>query len=317
MDVVTDKLIIAISSRALFDLSESHQVFQSEGLEAYSHYQIDHEEDILEPGDAFPMVQKMLKINDLLGDQRVEVILLSRNSADTGLRVFNSIHHYNLNITRAAFCGGESPYRYIAPFNCHLFLSTDAEDVRLALDSGVAAATLFTSKKGKRESDRLRFAFDGDAVIFSDEAEKIYKAEGLAAFAQKERESAHTPLSGGPFKSFLAALQGLQKQFSKDECPIRTALVTARSAPAHERVIRTLRAWDIRLDESLFLGGMDKAAFLKAYGADVFFDDQQSHCLSAKEHVATGHVPHGIANQLPAKKEPETPVPAEKGTKSQ
>lgn len=294
----TDKLVIAISSRALFDLSDSHEVFQKEGLEAYSQYQIDHEDDVLEPGDAFPMVQKMLNINDLLGAQRVEVILLSRNSADTGLRVFNSVHHYGLNIIRAAFCGGESPYRYISPFNCQLFLSTDADDVRLALNSGVAAATLITSKKGKRESDRLRFAFDGDAVLFSDEAERIYKTEGLAAFAQNERESARTPLSGGPFKSFLAALQRLQKEFSKDECPIRTALVTARSAPAHERVIRTLRAWDIRLDESLFLGGMDKGAFLKAYGADVFFDDQQSHCLSAKDHVATGHVPHGIANQI-------------------
>lgn len=316
MEMTADKLIIAISSRALFDLSDSHEVFQNEGLEAYSRYQIDHEEDILEPGDAFPMVQKMLKINDLLGAQRVEVILLSRNSADTGLRVFNSIHHYKLNITRAAFCGGESPYRYISPFNCHLFLSTDADDVRLALDSGVAAATLFTSKKGKRESDRLRFAFDGDAVIFSDEAEKIYKTEGLAVFAQKEREAAHTPLSGGPFKSFLSALQRLQKEFSKDDCPIRTALVTARSAPAHERVIRTLRAWNIRLDESLFLGGLDKAAFLKAYGADVFFDDQQSHCLSAKDHVATGHVPHGIANQLPIKKDVDKPSQIKKETKS-
>lgn len=292
------KLVIAISSRALFDLDESHKVYESEGLDAYSKYQIDHEDDVLSPGDAFPMVQKLLHINEVLeGDPRVEVILLSRNSADTGLRIFNSINHYNLHITRAAFCGGESPYKYIAPFNCHLFLSTDGEDVRQALNSGIAAATLLTSKKAQQESSQLRFAFDGDAVIFSDEAEQIFKAKGLEEFTKSERQAAHTPLMGGPFKSFLGALQGLQKEFSRDACPIRTALVTARSAPAHERVIRTLRAWDIRLDESLFLGGLDKSEFLRAYGADVFFDDQPMHCEKAKDLVATGHVPHGIANQ--------------------
>jgi 5'-nucleotidase len=292
------KLVIAISSRALFDLDESHAVFQSQGLDAYAQYQIDHEDDVLAPGDAFPMVKKLLNINDLLGGEpRVEIILLSRNSADTGLRIFNSINHYGLKIIRAAFCGGESPYRYIEPFNCHLFLSTDAEDVRQALERGVAAATLLTSKKSLQETTQLRFAFDGDAVLFSDEAERVFKTQGLEEFAKHERESAHRPLSGGPFKSFLAALQGLQKEFGRDQCPIRTALVTARSAPAHERVIRTLRAWDIRIDESLFLGGLDKGVFLKAYGADVFFDDQATHCTSAREHVATGHVPHGIANQ--------------------
>lgn len=293
-----NKLVVAISSRALFDLDESHQVFQNEGLAAYSQYQIDHEDDVLAPGDAFQMVKKLLRINDLLGaEPRVEVILLSRNSADTGLRVFNSIKHYGLNITRAAFSGGESPYRYIAPFNSHLFLSTDAEDVRRALEHGVAAATLMTSNRDTQESDQLRFAFDGDAVIFSDEAEQIFKLQGLEAFTRSEQEAAKRPLSGGPFKSFLSALQGLQAEFAETECPIRTALVTARSAPAHERVIRTLRAWDIRIDESLFLGGLPKGMFLKAYGADVFFDDQQTHCQSAKDHVATGHVPHGIANQ--------------------
>ena len=292
------KLVIAISSRALFDLSASHEVYENEGLDAYSRYQIEHEDDLLEPGEAFHMVKKLLGINDALdGEPRVEVILLSRNSADTGLRVFNSIKHYGLNITRAAFSGGESPYRYIAPFNCHLFLSTDAQDVRRALESGVAAATLLTSKKSVQSSEQLRFAFDGDAVLFSDEAEQIFKSQGLDAFTKAEQEAAHRPLTGGPFKAFLGALQGLQKEFPRDECPIRTALVTARSAPTHERVIRTLRAWDVRLDESLFLGGMQKSEFLKAYGADVFFDDQSAHCEAAKELVATGHVPHGIANR--------------------
>lgn len=292
-----DKLVIAISSRALFDLSESDRVFREQGLKAYSQHQIEHENEVLEPGEAFPLVGKLLRINDKLGGEpRVEVILLSRNSADTGLRVFNSIEHYQLNITRAAFCGGESPYRYVSAFGCHLFLSTHGEDVRNALEHGVAAATLLPSKKASRDDDELRFAFDGDAVIFSDEAEKIFKAQGLEAFTKSEKAAAHQPLSSGPFRSFLAALHSLQAEFGPDRCPIRTALVTARSAPAHERVVMTLRAWNIRIDESLFLGGLPKGEFLKSYGADVFFDDQQQHCDSATLHVATGHVPHGVAN---------------------
>lgn len=296
------KLVIAISSRALFNLDDSHQVYEKQGLEAFARYQIDHEDDILQPGDAFPLVQKLLKLNERLGGEpRVEVILLSRNSADTGLRVFNSIEHYGLNITRAAFCGGTSPYAYAEAFGCHLFLSTHADDVKSALEHGIAAATLMASKPIKEQGDHIRFAFDGDAVLFSDEAERVYKLEGLNAFTESEKASAREPLSGGPFKEFLGALQGLQKEFGEHDCPIRTALVTARSAPAHERVIRTLRAWNIRIDESLFLGGLSKGAFLKAYGADVFFDDQRVHCESASEHVATGHVPHGIANQNPPK----------------
>ncbi|MEH6557226.1 MAG: 5'-nucleotidase [Oceanicoccus sp.] len=292
------KLVIAISSRALFDLDDSHQIYKEEGLEAYARYQIDREDDILRPGEAFPMVQKLLRINERLGGEpRVEVLLLSRNSADTGLRVFNSIEHYGLNITRAAFSGGESPYRYVSAFGCHLFLSTDAQDVRSALENGIAAATLMSSSSPQEGSDStLKFAFDGDAVLFSDESEQIYKSQGLDAFTENEKSAAKEPMSGGPFKAFLSALHGLQAEFPPLESPIRTALVTARSAPAHERVIRTLRAWNIRIDESLFLGGLDKSAFLRAYGADVFFDDQELHCDSAGQHVATGHVPHGVAN---------------------
>lgn len=292
-----EKLVVAISSRALFNLDESHHVFEEQGLKAYSEYQIEHENDLLEPGQAFAMVNKLLRINDLLDKECVEVILLSRNSADTGLRVFNSINHYGLNITRAAFTGGESPYRYISPFKSQLFLSTYADDVGRALQNGVAAATLLSGGRAQESGDQLRFAFDGDAVLFSDEAERIYKYEGLEAFARNEKASARKPLSGGPFKRFLSSLQSIQREFPEGDCPIRTALVTARSAPAHERVILTLRDWGIRIDESLFLGGMDKASFLKAYGADVFFDDQRSHCESASEHVAAGHVPHGVANQ--------------------
>ena len=293
-----DKLVIAISSRALFNLDESHQVFEEKGLDSYSQYQVEHEDEVLAPGEAFPLVKKLLRINEKLGGEpRVEVILLSRNSADTGLRVFNSIEHHKLNISRAAFCGGESPYRYVTAFGCHLFLSTNAEDVRNALENGVAAATLISSGVGDRDDDELRFAFDGDAVLFSDESERIYKKNGLKAFTENEIAAAKQPMSGGPFKHFLQALHSLQAEFPPKTCPIRTALVTARSAPAHERVVRTLRAWNIRIDESLFLGGLSKGEFLKSYGADVFFDDQHSHCESAKPHVATGHVPHGVANE--------------------
>ncbi len=293
-----DKLIIAISSRALFNMDESHAVFEQQGLEAYAQYQIDHEDEVLKPGDAFPFVRKLLNLNELIaGDTRVEVILLSRNSADTGLRVFNSIEHYGLDITRAAFSGGKSPHRYVSAFGSHLFLSTDAEDVKFALDSGVAAATLLPSKT-EMTHDEVRIAFDGDAVLFSDEAEQIYQSRGLKAFTESEKLSAKQPLSGGPFKAFLSALQRLQQEFpDATKPPIRTALVTARGAPAHERVIRTLRAWNIRIDESLFLGGFGKSEFLKAFGADVFFDDQMGHCDSASQHVATGHVPSGVKNQ--------------------
>jgi 5'-nucleotidase len=282
----------------LFNLDESHRVYQEQGLEAYSSYQVEREDQPLEPGEAFPLVHKLLRLNELLGgDNQVEVVLLSRNSADTGLRVFNSIEHYGLAISRAAFCGGESPWRYINAFGCQLFLSSEAEDVRYALECGVAAATLVSNNRGESaSSEQLRFAFDGDAVLFSDEAEQVYKSQGLEAFTASEKAAARQPLAGGPFKPFLAALHRLQQAFPATEAPIRTALVTARSAPAHERVIRTLRAWNIRIDESIFLGGLNKTEFLRAYQADVFFDDQQTHCASASPHIATGHVPHGVAN---------------------
>lgn len=291
-----EKLVIAISSRALFDLEESHHVFNEQGIEAYCRYQIEHEDDLLEPGVAFGLVRKLLALNEA-GRERVEIILLSRNSADTGLRVFNSIRHHDLAISRAAFAGGGSPYRYVAPFGAQLFLSSHAQDVRSALESGYAAATIMPSMKGSNPSDELRIAFDGDAVIFSDEAERIYKLQGLDAFQASEQESAKRPLPGGPFRGFLGALHHIQKDFGVERSPIRTALVTARSAPAHERVIRTLRAWNIRIDEAIFLGGLEKGAFLKAFGADIFFDDQELHCDSAARHVATGHVPHGVANE--------------------
>lgn len=292
------KLVVAISSRALFDLSDSHTVYETQGLDAFQDYQVAHEDEILAPGDAFPLVRKLLALNELEeGRGRVEVILLSRNSSDTGLRVFNSIQHYQLPISRAAFAGGQSPHRYVPAFGAHLFLSTDQDDVRRVLDAGFAAATILSGGTLNHGDEVLRIAFDGDAVLFSDESEQVFQSAGLEAFTANETHAARQPLSDGPFKGFLEALHQIQRAFSAEHCPIRTALVTARSAPAHERVVRTLRSWGIRIDESLFLGGLPKGEFLRAFGADVFFDDQQGHCESAGEHVAAGHVPHGVSNR--------------------
>lgn len=293
------RLVVAISSRALFDLSESHQVFETEGVEAYCRYQVDRENDALEPGVAFFLVKKLLDLNQLLGDSgRVEVILLSRNSSDTGLRVLNSARHHGLDIARAVFSGGASPYRYVSAFGAQLFLSADPQDVRLALDAGCAAATILPARPVSTVpgQSQLRIAFDGDAVLFSDEAEQVYRQHGLAAFNATEAAAAHRPLPGGPFKDFLLALHRMQALFPADASPLRTALITARGAPSHERVIRTLRDWGIRIDEALFLGGLDKTGFLRAFNADIFFDDQEVHCESARSLVATGHVPHGVAN---------------------
>jgi len=296
-----EKLVVAISSRALFNLDESHAVFENDGVESYCRYQVEHEDIALEPGVAFSLVKKFLALNERdSANPRVEVILLSRNSADTGLRIFNSIKHHGLDISRAVFTRGESTHPYISAFGAHLFLSAEPSDVRKALEAGFAAATILPSAAAPvavSNPSQLRIAFDGDAVLFSDDSERIYKQNGLGAFESNEILSAKQPLPGGPFKNFLALLHQIQLDYPADTSPIRTALITARGAPAHERVIRTLRAWNVRIDEALFLGGKDKGEFLKAFGADIFFDDQQKHCESARQHVATGHVPHGVANE--------------------
>ena len=305
------KLVVAISSRALFDLEESNRVFETEGIEAYYRYQRAREDQVLAPGIAFTLVKKLLALNSLAPPRpRVEVILLSRNTADTGLRIMNSIGHHKLAISRAAFTGGENTYTYVPAFDAHLFLSANPVDVRMALEAGHAAATIIPANnaeagveedvggaQGGDDGGPLRIAFDGDAVLFSDEAERVYKKSGLDAFTASEVDAARQPLTGGPFKSFLAALHRIQSEYPPDQSVIRTALVTARSAPAHERVVRTLRAWNIRIDEALFLGGLDKGPFLKAFGADIFFDDQSSHIESASQHVTAGHVPYGVANE--------------------
>jgi 5'-nucleotidase len=300
-----DRLVVAITARALFDLEDSHALFERDGVGAYADFQRERENDVLAPGIAFPLVRKLLALNDGAPAEspRVEVILLSRNSSDTGLRIFNSIEHYKLGIVRAVFTAGEPTDPYIRPFGAQLFLSANPASVRRALEHGVAAATILTSgddgfaeAAASPQHPQLRIAFDGDAVIFGDESERISSEQGLAAFSRNEAELAHTPLSGGPFRGFLAALHRLQQAFPAENPPIRTALVTARSAPAHKRVILTLRKWGVRLDEALFLGGRDKGPFLQAFGADIFFDDSQDNIANARRHVAAGHVPHGVSN---------------------
>jgi 5'-nucleotidase len=290
-------LVVAISSRALFDMDESHAVFESQGLEAYAEYQTKRENEVLQPGEAFPLVKKLLALNETrVNHQGVEIILISRNSADSGLRIFNSIEHHGLDIQRAVFTNGESPFRYMKAIGTGLFLSGHDEDVRQTLQAGFASALILPGARNRPGGEQLRIAFDGDAVLFSDEAERVYQSEGLEAFARQEKQRADTPLPDGPFKPLLQALHDIQSSYPIDNNPIRTALVTARSAPAHKRVILTLRKWGIRIDEALFLGGKPKGPFLAAFGADIFFDDQQVHCDSAREHVATGHVPNGIRN---------------------
>lgn len=295
-----NKLVIAISSRALFDLEKSNQVFEEEGLERYIEYQIEHEDEPLLPGVAFPLIRRLLALRDpATGKEAVEVILVSKNDANTGLRVFNSIEHHKINITRAAFTSSRSPYIYLPSFKADLFLSANPEDVSLALQNGYASATLLTGPEYQDDDSlEIRIAFDGDAVLFSDESEQIYKARGLEDFTRNEVEKCDIPLSPGPFKGFLEALNRLQTAYrAKAEQPIRTALVTARKAPSHKRAINTLRSWGVTVDEAFFLGGLSKEPILEKFRPHIFFDDQQTYCLPASKLVPTGHVPSGIANQ--------------------
>ena len=299
MDSPPPPLVVAITTRALFHLEDSHALFEREGIAAFADHQRRHEDDVLAPGIAFPLVRKLLALNAgaPVGAPRVEVILLSRNSADTGLRIFNSMQHHALDIRRATFTSGAPVWPYIRPFGAQLFLSANPDSVRAALEAGVAAATILPAQAGEPRHPQLRIAFDGDAVIFGDESERVSREQGVEAFGAHERARAREPLSGGPFRGFLSALHDLQAAYPPgDDAPIRTALVTARSAPAHERVIRTLREWGVRLDEALFLGGREKGPFLEAFGADIFFDDSPHNIDSARRHVAAGHVPHGVAN---------------------
>ena len=290
-----DKLVIGVSSRALFDLEEENRIFEEQGLEAYSKYQTEHENDILRPGTAFPLVKALQKLN-ADGRYLTEIIIMSKNSSDTSLRIFNSIEHYGLDISRAALVGGASISPYLGAFKTDLFLSANESDVQEAINANIASGIICDHSNLPINPDdeipQIRIAFDGDAVIFSDESEKIFQAEGLEAFALHEQENANNPLPEGPFAKLLKTLSLIQKQFPKDESPIRTALVTARNAPAHERVIRTLRAWNVRIDEVFFLGGVRKSDVLKAFNANIFFDDQATHTDPASKLVPSARVPY-------------------------
>lgn len=290
------KLVVAISSRALFDFEAENHLFEKGDDRAYMRLQLEKLDEPAHPGVAFSLIRKLLSFNDA-ANQRVEVVMLSRNDPVSGLRVFRSVKDHDLQVQRGVFTRGRDPWRYLAPLKANLFLSANAADVRAALNMGFPAATVAThaARALNTYPNEVRIAFDGDAVLFSDEAEQVFQAQGLPAFQQHESAKAGQPLPGGPFKPLLEALHRLQQE-GTPHMRIRTALVTARSAPAHERAIRTLMDWNIEVDEAMFLGGMDKGEFLRAFEPDFFFDDQTGHIESAARHVPAGHVASGIAN---------------------
>jgi 5'-nucleotidase len=296
---LSNYLVIGVSSRALFDLNRENEIYEKEGLEAYCRYQLEHENDVLKPGTGFALIEAMLSINEIeAGVRRTEVVIISRNSADTSLRISNSIDSYELDITRAAFTGGEPVAKYLNAFEVDLFLSATEEDVQAAVESNVAAGLIYDGPSRNRTDplEQIRIAFDGDAVLFSKESEMIYQQQGLEAFIEHEKLNAEKPLPEGPFAKLLKTLSFLQfdliNSTTQKTPPIRTALVTARNSPAHERVIRTLRTWNVRIDETFFLGGVPKHKILESFSPHIFFDDQHQHCEGAARVVPTARVPH-------------------------
>ncbi len=295
---VEGKLVVAISSRALLDFEDENRVFERDGEGAYIALQLARLDVPAREGVAFALVKKLLAFNTPQA-QRVEVVILSKNDPVSGLRVFRSAERAGLRLERGVFTRGANPYRYLDALKANLFLSANENDVMSALESKVPAARVYpeSAQAASRHSGEVRIAFDGDAVLFSDEAERVYQKDGLDAFTRHEAAHALQPLPPGPFKPLLEALQRLQAAAGTDvPMRLRTALVTARSAPAHERAVRTLMDWSIAVDEAMFLGGLDKGAFLKAFEPDFYFDDQRGHVDSARAHVAAGHVPYGVAN---------------------
>ena len=296
---LSGQLVVAISSRALFDFEEENRLFEAAQDRAYMDLQLQRLELPAKPGVAFSLVKKLLAFN--AHGPQVEVVILSRNDPVSGMRVFRSAQHYGLTIQRGVFTRGESPWRYLKPLSAHLFLSANAADVRSALAAGVPAAQVYphSARASSAHPQELRIAFDGDAVLFSDEAERVYQSDGLDAFQTHERDRATKPLAAGPFKPLLEALQRLQSA-SNSGMRVRTALVTARSAPAHERAIRTLMDWNIEVDAAMFLGGLAKGEFLREFEPDFFFDDQTGHVESAQAYVPAGHVAAGVSNERPS-----------------
>ena len=301
---LADQLVVAISSRALFDFEEENALFDPRDDRPYIDLQLARLEQLAKPGIAFRLVKKLLGFN-ADGVKRVEVVILSRNDPVSGLRVMKSVAGNALSIQRAVFTRGREPWAYLRPLNANLFLSANPEDVRDALEEGFPAAVVYASTAlDDSHPDEVRMAFDGDAVLFADEGERVFQAQGLSAFQSHEATHAKRPLPPGPFKPLLEALHRLQQADDRDKVPmrLRTALVTARSAPAHERAIRTLMHWNIHVDEAMFLGGLEKGPFLREFEPDFYFDDQTRHVVSAAAHVPAGHVPHGIANEPPVVK---------------
>ena len=290
---LNDKLVIAISSRALFDLEEENAIFDKDGLEAYYAYQLKNLDNTLSKGSAFRFIQNLLAINKKFDNALIEVIILSRNNAATGLRIGRSLEHCNLAIERTGWTAGTPVTRYLNAFKVDLFLSVHTADVEEAVNSGIAAATILPhTPSTKVESDMVKIAFDGDAVLFGDESEKIYQKSGLEAFIAHERENAKKPLSKGPFFKFLKIISEIQDKFPMESSPIRTALVTARSFSTHERVLATLEGWGVRVDEAFFQGGVQKYEVIKAFGADIFFDDQDAHLQYTVKDTPSAKVPY-------------------------
>lgn len=304
---IENKLVIAVASSALFDLTESDHIFQHEGIRAYQKYQEEHLDETFGKGVAFPFISRLLKLNESFPEEQpIEIILMSRNSPETGMRAFRSIKAYGLDITRAGFSSGTSHFKYLQAFNASLFLSANEADVKDALNHGFAAGRVLNEKVVKDdESDRseLRIAFDFDGVLADDEAEKVYKiTQDLEAYHRYELEHANKPLNAGPVIELLKKISLIQKLEIEKEKNIegykriiKTAIVTARSAPAHERMILTLKHWDVEVDEAFFLGGIDKSRLLNIMKPHIFFDDQMVH-LDNIDEVPAVHIPFGIAN---------------------
>ena len=291
---LNDKLVIAISSRALFDLEEENQIFEKDGLDAYYKYQLENEDKSLKKGTGYRLVENILKINSFFSsdERQVEVIILSKNNAATSLRITNAINDLKLDIIRSAWTSGTNISNYLKAFKVDLFLSADDNDVLNAIENGVAAAKILHSNENIHNisNEQVRIAFDGDAVLFSEESELVYKNHGLEAFIEHEKENRNNPLEMGPFAKLLLTIAKIQAKFPTDKSPIRTALVTARSAPTHERVIKTFNVWGVRVDEAFFLGGTDKYEILEAFGADIFFDDQDVHLNLSSNVVPSAKV---------------------------
>lgn len=301
---IEQKFVIAVASSALFKLDESDRIFQEEGVERYAQYQREHEDEVLEPGVAFPLIKRLLSIRDGDGESPVEVILLSRNNPDTGLRVFNTIEHYGLPIRRAAFVAGADPFQYIESFHASLFLSANLDDVKLALKHGLAAAQVFPSQYEDDYVDtELRLAFDFDGIIADDSSEEVYRRDGLDKFQENEAAHGAIAMEEGPLANFIKAIAKLQQSERQKighdatfKPRIRIAVATARSAPAHKRVITTLRNMGVYVDEAFFLGGIEKARVLKVYRPHLFFDDQLIHLEEVSKYYPSAHVPFGVAN---------------------